>query len=90
MGRYFVFAALVAAIGFTGYEIYGLVQDYRDFSDESAAAESESEALREENEELKGRIEYLAKPENLINEIKSKFNYRLPEERTILVAPEER
>ena len=90
MGRYFVFAALVAAIGFTGYQMYGLLQDYRDLSDRSVAAKSESEALQKENEELKGRIEYLAKPENLINEIKSKFNYRLPGERTILVAPEER
>jgi hypothetical protein len=90
MGRYFVLAALTAAIGFAGYQIYGLFWEYRELSGEATALGEESETLKRENGELGNRIEYLAKPENLINEIKSRFNYRLPEERTILVAPEER
>lgn len=88
MGRYFILAALVAAIGFVGYQIYGVAGDYKGLSDEAAAVKSESDALDKENAELRERIEYLGKPENLIKEIKARFNYRLPEEKTIIVAPE--
>lgn len=89
MGRYLALAAIVAAIGFVGYQIYGVAGDYRNIKSEQAAAREESESLISENAELKERIEYLGKPENLIKEIKSKFNYRLPEEKTIIVAPEQ-
>jgi len=89
MGRYFIIAALTAAIGFAGYQIYGLFGEYRELSKEEKTFREESETLSQENDELGARIEYLADPENLINEIKSRFNYRLPGERTILVAPGE-
>jgi cell division protein FtsB len=88
MGRYFILAALVAAIGFVGCQIYGVAADYRGLESERQAAKDESESLTRENAELNERIDYLGKPENLIKEIKSRFNYRLPEEKTIIIAPE--
>jgi cell division protein FtsB len=87
MGRYFILAAIVAAIGFVGYQIYGVAGDYKGLLDEQSVVKSESDALSKENAELRERIEYLGKPENLIKEIKARFNYRLPEEKTIIVAP---
>jgi cell division protein FtsB len=81
---------LIAAIGFVGFQIYGIVRDYRNLSAEVSATRSEAENLSAENKELREKIEYLGKPENLIKEIKSRFNYRLPEERTIIIAPEKR
>jgi cell division protein FtsB len=89
MGRYFVLAILMIAIGFAGYQIYGLFGEYRRLSSEAKTFEEEAGVLEGENKELEARAEYLANPENLINEIKSRFNYRLPGEKTILVAPEE-
>ncbi|MFA5052444.1 MAG: septum formation initiator family protein [Parcubacteria group bacterium] len=88
MGKYVLFAIFITAIGFVGYQTYGMLRDYRDLSGEVSEAKDGANRLTNENEELKERIEYLGKPENLIKEIKSRFNYRLPDERTIIVAPE--
>jgi len=87
MGRYFIVAALVAAIGFVGYQVFGMVGEYKELFAEIDQVKTLSDEMKEENKNLKERIEYLSHPENLVKEIKSKFNYRFPDEQTIIVAP---
>jgi len=87
MGRYVILAIFIIAIGFVGYQIYGIAIDYRDLVAKISVAQTEAERITGENAKLKERIYYLSEPENLIQEIKRKFNFRLPEERTIIVAP---
>ena len=88
MKNYFIFIALIVAIGFVGYQIYGVTKNYRNLLIESRIAKSEAEALKQENMEIRAKIERLQEPENLVQEIKRQFNFRRPEERTIIVAPE--
>jgi len=88
MKNYFIFIALIVAIGFVGYQIYGVTKNYRNLLIESRIAKSEAEALKQENMEIRAKIERLQEPENLVQEIKRQFNFRRPGERTIIVAPE--
>ncbi len=87
MGRYLILAVFIIAIGFVGYQIYGIAIDYTDLVAKISVARTEAERIAGENANLAERIQYLGKPENLIQEIKRKFNFRLPEERMIIVAP---
>jgi hypothetical protein len=79
---------MIAAMMFVGYQIYGVIGEYRQLSGEMTSIKTSADDLSVENEGLRERVQYLSEPENLINEIKSKFNYRFPDERTIIVAPE--
>ena len=87
MGRYVILVIFIIAIGFVGYQIYGIAIDYTDLVAKISVAGAEVERITGENTKLKERIHYLSEPENLIQEIKRKFNFRLPGERTIIVAP---
>lgn len=44
-------------------------------------------ALEAESQKLRADLEYFADPENLIKELKSKFNYKKPGEKLIIVVP---
>jgi hypothetical protein len=89
MGRYFIVAVMVAAIGFVGYQIFGIMGEYGGLSEKMDRVKHSADKIKEDNSDLKERIEYLSQPENLIKEIKSKFNYRFPDEQTIIVAPKD-
>lgn len=88
MGRYIIFIILFFIIGFVIYQIYGLTFDYQGLLRKAETMRKESETLLKENIEMQNRIKYLGEAENLIQEIKSRFNFRLPNERMIIVAPE--
>ncbi len=87
MIRYVILVIFIIAIGFVGSQIHGIAIDYTDLVAKISVARTEAERIMGENEKLTERIQYLSKPENLIQEIKRKFNFRLPDERTIIVAP---
>ena len=86
MIRYVILAVFIIAIGFVGSQIYGIAIDYTALVAKISVARTEAERIASENAKLTERIHYLSNPENLIQEIKRKFNFRLPEERTIIVA----
>ncbi len=88
MRNYLILSVLILAIGFAGYQLYRVAKNYRNLLVESYAIKNEAEVLKKENVELKARIDSLADPENLIQEIKRQFNFRRPDERTIIVAPD--
>ncbi len=88
MRNYLILSVLILAIGFAGYQLYRVAKNYRNLLVESYAIKSEAEVLKKENINLQARVDSLADPENLIQEIKRQFNFRRPGERTIIVAPE--
>ncbi|MEK9154693.1 MAG: septum formation initiator family protein [Patescibacteria group bacterium] len=48
---------------------------------------AKAQFLTEENEKLGSEIEYFSRPENLEKELRSKFNYKKPGEKMIIVVP---
>lgn len=42
---------------------------------------------REDNDRLKAELEYYSKPENLEKELRARFNYRDPGEKTLIFVP---
>ncbi len=45
------------------------------------------EAMVEENVDLRSEIEYFSHPENLEKELRSKFNYKKPDEKMMIIVP---
>ena len=50
---------------------------------------SQTDNLEKENKKLQADLDYFADPLNLIKELKSKFNYKKPGEKLIIVVPKE-
>ena len=48
---------------------------------------SRLQALSKENAGLQSDIEYFSRPENLEKELKSRFNYKKPGEKMIIIVP---
>ena len=45
------------------------------------------QALLGENADLRSDIEYFSHPENLEKELKSRFNYKKPDEKMLIIVP---
>lgn len=48
---------------------------------------SRLQALSKENADLQSDIEYFSRPENLEKELKSRFNYKKPGEKMMIIVP---
>lgn len=71
-----------------GYQFYGTFKNYRDLKGQFAEIETAAAVLEEEHQKMQKEIRYFSKVENLIKELRSRFNYRFPGERLIIIAPE--
>lgn len=71
-----------------GYQLYGTFKSYKDFKSRFAEVEAAAAILEEEHQKMQKEIRYFSKVENLIKELRSRFNYRFPGEKIIIVAPE--
>lgn len=71
-----------------GYEFRGLWKDYRVFDKKFASLSTTVAALEKENGEIENKLRYYSIEENLLKELKARFNYRFPDEKLIIVAPE--
>ena len=63
-------------------EVRAATADLKSAMEESARLESEQAKLGED-------IEYYSDPHNLEKELRARFNYRSPEEKLIIVVPED-
>jgi len=50
---------------------------------------SQYDEMQVDSDRLKGDIEYLSDPHNLEKELRARFNYRSPNEKLIIVVPED-
>jgi len=89
MTRIVIAITLFAGLAIASFQFYGIEKDTSGLEDKAAILRSEADVINEENKNIGEKIQYLGQADNLIKELKTKFNYRLPEERTIIVAPKE-
>lgn len=69
-----------------GYDVYS---EYREMESRRRALASEAEAIVAENDGLQKNLDSFSDPSVVIKELKTRFNYKLPEEKMIIVAPKE-
>jgi len=87
--RILIYGFSLALISYLGYQVYSLQGERMELEEEYTQIEGEFNKLNEDNAKLKGELEYLAEPYNLEKELRSRFNYKLPNENLIIVVPEE-
>lgn len=82
--KFLIFFALV---GLLGWGIYNLTEERKIFYQEVKKLEDSVNALESENKLLAAEIEYFKKPENLLKELRSQFNYKIEGEKMIIIVP---
>ena len=68
-------------------QVYLILEERNKLRVDISALNNKLESLAKENVNLRGEIEYLSHPENLEKELRSKFNYKLPGEKTLIIVP---
>lgn len=68
-------------------QIFLIVKERNKLRTDLDNSNSRLQALLKENADLQLDIEYFSHPENLEKELKSKFNYKKPDEKMIIVVP---
>lgn len=66
---------------------YQLIKNTRDIKEKTFVLSEKAAILEKENGELNEQLKYLANPENLLKEVKSRFNYRREGEKLIIIVP---
>jgi len=78
---------LILAIGFLGWQFFNLYIkniSLKKTSDELTVA---TISIKTDNRELASDINYFSNPENQEKELKSKTNYKKPDEKMIIIIP---
>ncbi len=78
---------VVLLIGVTVRQAYRVVEEYRTAKARFDKVYASVRVVDEENAELRDEVRYLEDPENAVKELRTRFNYRLPGEKLIIVAP---
>ena len=84
MWKWLVFLAIVFLLVSGAYQ---LILKTGEIKDKAALLEEKAMALQKENGQLNDQLKYLANPENLLKEVKSRFNYRREGEKLIIIVP---
>ena len=72
---------------FLVWGIYGLIAEKNGLQIEVKSLRENVQNLRSDNTSLLENIDYFKRPENLIKELKSQFNYKEVGEKLIIVVP---
>lgn len=78
-----------AALFFLSVGGYRLARQNSDLQKEVSSLEADVSSLKKENEKTKDEIKYFSFPENLLKELRSRFNYIKRGEKMIIVIPSE-
>ena len=87
--RFFVSLFLGVIVVFLAVQAFRLYEQGRDYAAEMVTLKEEQGALDEENVALKKDLEYYEDDANLAKELRSRFNYKAPDEELLIVVPEE-
>ncbi|MBI3638500.1 hypothetical protein HY227_02040 [Candidatus Wolfebacteria bacterium] len=66
-------------------QAYFILKEKNSLGVESKNLDGKLESLTKENGNLRAEIEYFSHPENLVKELRSKFNYRKPDEKMKII-----
>lgn len=83
---YLVFIAVSLGLG---YEVYQMNLEAVEAEKKFTELNSEKEALLQDSNRLKAEIDFFKDPHNLEKELRARFNVRLPDERLIIVVPQD-
>lgn len=78
---------LIVVVAALFWQLFQLVLNYRKLSGLSEYSKSKLSALEIDSRNLKADLEYLADPANLEKELRSRFNYKNPGEKLIIIVP---
>jgi len=90
MMRIAIVSVLLAGLAIASFQFYGVEKNTAGLKAQVAALQEEAAEIQQDNQKIDEKIKYLGRSDNLIKELKAKFNYRLPDEKTIIVAPKEK
>ena len=79
-----ILVILLGAVFIQGYLIF---KERNQLKAEVLGVNDRLEALTKENNDLRLEIDYFSHPENLEKELRSKLNYKKPDEKMIIVVP---
>lgn len=85
--RFFLTLFLAFVLVFIGVQAYRLYGQKADLAQKGAALEAQASALVQENRKFTGDIEYFQRDINVGKELQSKFNYRKPDEKMMILVP---
>ncbi len=85
--RFFFCLFLIAVLVIAGLEVFDLFDQQKALEKEIIKFETQANILDAQNGRLLEDIEYFSREENLLKEFKSKFNYRAPDEKLIILIP---
>lgn len=80
-----ILVALIAILA-SAQAIFTLTEKI-DLKNNLKAINNDLEKLNVENELLKADVSYFSRPENLVKELKKKFNYRKSDENLMIIVP---
>ena len=69
------------------YQLYQLFSYHRELRFSASASDKKLQSFKQENFQLQADLEYFQEPENLVKELRSRFNYKKPGEKLIIVVP---
>jgi len=83
-----IFTAILALLGFAILtQIYNLYSQGSKLQQNLSLITAKVEAFKKENSDLQADLQYFSIPENLVKELRSRFNYKKPGEKLIIVVP---
>lgn len=78
---------LTLVLGMAGFQLYRLYNQKNELTAKLDSIEAEINKLTSENQDLQADILYFSDPENLAKDLKSKFDYKRPGEKLIIIVP---
>lgn len=81
-------AFLLCTVALIGWGLYTLGGERRAAEESLHTVQSTVQKIHDENQSLTAEIEYLSRPENLLKESRSQFNYRQEGEKLVIIVPE--
>lgn len=82
-----ILIVLILIFGAVSYEVFSLFRERNNLMGQVSDLQNKINNLNKDNDNLRAEIEYYSHPENLEKELLSKFNYKKPGEKMIIVVP---
>ena len=89
MQKVLIYVFALGVVSYLGWQVYILQSERMELREEFVEVDQEFNRLQEDNVNLQEELDYLSDPYNLEKELRSRFNYKLPNEELIIIVPEE-
>lgn len=80
-----ILVILVVILIAVGWQVFSLAKDNKKVKDEFKKLANQLELVKKENDTLKEELDYYSKPENLVKELRARFNYKISDEKLIII-----